>query len=138
MDHLPDFLSHHWLLAGCMAVLILLWFVLERLGRGTVFSPQALTQLVNHAEGVIIDIRNAQDFSKGHIAQSINIPFSDLAGRLTQLARYGHRPMIVVCQTGATASSATQMLKQAGHAQVGKLDGGIQRWRQDGLPLIQD
>ncbi len=137
MEHLPDFILNHLVLVSLLVLLIISWLGIDRASKGASVSPFELSQSVNQDTAVVLDIRSASDFHKGHIAQSINIPFGELKDRLHQLDKYAGKSMIIVCQSGVTAIPATQLLKQSGYRQVSKLEGGINRWRQDNLPLIQ-
>ena len=45
------------------------------------------------------------------------------------------KPVLVCCNTGATANKAVAALRKAGRDQVFNLAGGLQAWRQAGLPV---
>ncbi len=136
MEHLPEFIANHWLLSSLFMVLIFAWFLLERVRAVSTITAQELTQQVNHADAVVLDLRPSADFSRGHIAQSINVPYNELTQGLTSLQKYTGHPLILVCNTGVTAGPAGLMLRNAGFTQVTRLEGGITRWKQDGLPLV--
>jgi Rhodanese-related sulfurtransferase len=54
-----------------------------------------------------------------------------------QLAPARSLPVVLVCKTGMTATGAAKRLVKAGFEKVYVLDGGIEAWRQAGLPLVK-
>lgn len=64
-------------------------------------------------EPVIIDVRNAPEFEKGHAKGSINIPFPEMEKRLGEIKKI-KEPIIVVCGGGTRNGKAHDLLKQHG------------------------
>lgn len=91
------------------------------------------TQLVNQQHGVFVDVRSADDYAKGHIAQARSLPLADLEARASSLPK--NKPIIVVCANGRGAGKAAAQLKAKGFEKVHTLNGGVQAWQQAGLPL---
>jgi rhodanese-related sulfurtransferase len=100
-------------------------------------TPQQLSDLVNKQEGTVLDVRDHNEFRKGHIIGAVNIPFNDLEKRITELADKKNKPVIVVCKIGQTASSAGKQLTAQGFESVYKLAGGISEWTAANLPLVK-
>jgi rhodanese-related sulfurtransferase len=113
----------------------LLWPVLTQRGkRGT---PQDITMLINRGKTTILDVRDAKEYAEGHLADAKNIPLAELDTRIAELDKFKSRSLIVVCKSGARASSAAAKLAKAGFADVINLDGGIAAWQKAGLPLAK-
>jgi rhodanese-related sulfurtransferase len=127
------FMQNHPILFGVMAVLIVLFFVLENRRSGHKISPQSLGVLVNRDNAMLIDLRDPKDFREGHISGSRNIPFSRLKEHVEEL-REVNRPIVMICQMGQVAGTAVQ---QVGGVNKHRLDGGILNWKSQGLPLIK-
>lgn len=104
---------------------------------GPKVSTHEATRLINQSNAVVLDIRDKADFKAGHLVDSINIPSSQVAERLSDLEKHKSDPIIVVCKSGQTASGASKTLKDNGFAQVYRLSGGIMEWTNNNLPLVK-
>ena len=84
---------------------------------------------------LILDVRGPDEFTGplGHIAGAINLPLNDLPERLSELVRKDG-PVVVVCKTDRRSSIAADQLRKAGVADVSVLRGGMESWRELGLP----
>ena len=100
-------------------------------------STQMLTNLVNREDGVIVDIRGANDFNKGHIHGALNIPLSKIKESTKSLEKYRNKPIIMVCANGISVSAACSILAKAGMERVCKLQGGMSSWTGDKLPVVK-
>jgi rhodanese-related sulfurtransferase len=131
-------LNNIWLvLIAVTSGLMLVWpMVTQRAGGLSVSTLQA-TQLINHRDALVLDVRSADDFARGHILNARNIPAKQLGERLADLEKFRARPIIVSCQTGASATASCSLLKKAGFTEVRLLAGGISAWEQAGLPVTK-
>ncbi len=77
----------------------------------------------------VIDVRTAQEFDAGHIPGAAFIPLFAVPMRMSELNR--HRPVYVVCESGARGFQASQYLNEHGY-EVYNLDGGMGAWRAAG------
>ncbi|MDP0589091.1 MAG: rhodanese-like domain-containing protein [Candidatus Endonucleobacter bathymodioli] len=137
MEHIFEFVANHPLLVGGLVSLICLLVYYEmRKGLPSVTSQQ-LTQLVNQSDAVVIDVRENNEFHKGHIVNAVNIPFSTLKDRMPELGKHKERPVIIVDAMGQHGGMAGKILKEAGLTQVMKLKGGVGSWKADTLPLVK-
>jgi rhodanese-related sulfurtransferase len=99
--------------------------------------PAELTALVNRDNALVVDLRPAGDFEKGHIPGSKNVQMAQFDPENKQLAAARALPVVLVCKTGQTAGDAAKRLKKAGFERVHVLDGGIAAWQQADLPLAK-
>lgn len=133
MQRFLEFLQAHPILFTILAVLVVLFLVLESRRSGGKVSPQSLGIMVNRDKAVLIDLRDSKDFREGHISGSRNIPFSQLKNHVAELQALG-KPIVMICNMGQVAGSAVQTI---GGTQMYRLDGGIMNWKSNGLPLIK-
>jgi thiosulfate/3-mercaptopyruvate sulfurtransferase len=120
------------------------------------FSHQEVNQLRNNNSVVIIDIRDSEDYSRGHIPGAVNIPqlfttlsmttpegLNELEKTLTPLfSKAGiSRDKTVIfyeddldSRFGGSCRGYFQ-LTLLGHSNAGILDGGLNQWKADGYPL---
>lgn len=114
---------------------MLLWPVVRRGAGGASVTTLEATQLINRQDALILDVRNAEEFQKGHILNARNIPLSQLDARQGDIARYKEKPVIVACESGSRSGTAAAVLRKQGFARVFSLSGGIAAWQQAGLPV---
>ncbi len=100
-------------------------------------GPAEVTALINHGNALLVDVRGASDFEKGHIAGSKNVQMTQFDPENKQLAPAKTLPVVMVCRVGQTASFAARRLRKAGFTDVAVLEGGIQAWQAADLPLVK-
>jgi rhodanese-related sulfurtransferase len=103
-------------------------------GKGTHTTLQA-TQLINQKDAVIVDIRDQGEYAAGHIMNAKSIPAKVFADRKNDLEKLKSAPIIVSCDTGQRAGTAAQKLREMGFNEVYVLTGGLNAWREAGLPV---
>jgi rhodanese-related sulfurtransferase len=93
------------------------------------------TRLEQDASLLVLDVRGPDEFTGplGHIREAKNMPLNELPAHLPDLVR-DDRPVVVVSKTDRRSSMAAQQLRQTGMADVSILRGGMDRWREIGLP----
>lgn len=138
MDNYLQFASNHPLLVGALLVsfFVLVFSELRRKSRGlTSVEPQTAVGLIN-ADAVVIDLRSAEAFARGHIVNAKNIPFDELDANMEKITKLATKPILTVCDAGMTSARAVDALKKAGIESVYGLKGGIAAWTQANLPLV--
>jgi rhodanese-related sulfurtransferase len=84
---------------------------------------------------LLLDARTPAEFEKVHIEGSVLHPLSQLdAAQVAKLAA-GKDQCILVCRSGNRARQAAEKLKTSGLAALCILDGGVQAWEAEGVPL---
>ena len=100
-------------------------------------SPKSAQELVEKDQNVkLLDVRSALEYSDSHIKGSVNIPIDMLTSRLKELNESGNS-YIVLCRTGNRSPMAADMLIQSGISSVKVMEGGVERWRKERLPIIK-
>jgi len=138
MEQLFDFVSEHWILSSLWLVVFFLLvsdLVKKRFSTVRPLKPQEATIAVNRG-GIFLDTRDAEEFAKGHIHGSKNVPLAKIrAGETKTLDKYKDAPIVTVCNYGNTARSAAAALEKAGFTKVSVLQGGLQAWQSANLPI---
>lgn len=82
----------------------------------------------------ILDVRPEREFNRGHIANSISIPFDQLARRLKELPK--RNEIIAYCRGPfcVYADDAVSLLNKAGY-KAKRLEEGYPDWAVMGLPV---
>ena len=138
MDRYLEFASNHPILVSALlfSFLILVFSELRRKARGiTNVEPQDAVKLIN-ADAVVIDVRSAEAFARGHIVNARNIPLDELDANDEKIAKLASKPILAVCDAGITSNRAVDTLRKAGMESVYGLKGGITAWTQANLPLV--
>lgn len=129
-------IQNSWLIALAVGSgLMLVWPLLTK-GGGTRVNVQQATLLINQRKAVLVDIRDDDMVNNtGMVPNAKRVAIKDLKDKADTLAKTKETPIIVVCQTGARAGAAATVLKAAGYTEVCVLDGGVNAWKEAGLPV---
>lgn len=98
----------------------------------TEIQPREAQSLLASGEAVALDVREAQEWHHGHIADALHIPLGQLGTRLHELPA-GTR-IVAVCRSGARSGAVIEPLTRLGF-DVLNLSGGLLSWHAHGLPL---
>lgn len=134
------FIQTHWALSVlCFSIVILLTIVefIRSKQNATKISPLQTTQLINHKNAVIIDIRSSDIFKSGHIMGAHSIPLNEFDSKYKKIDKLKKHPLIIVCDNGVDSSRAAQKLTKH-NIQPLILAGGIRAWRSAEMPLVKD
>lgn len=78
-----------------------------------IFGAGADYKALITAGAIIIDVRSPQEFDRGHIKGSKNIPVNMIQREVNSIKKL-NKPVITVCQSGARSGMAKSVLKAAG------------------------
>jgi rhodanese-related sulfurtransferase len=81
----------------------------------------------------ILDVREDDEWSAGHIETAQHIPLVEVPGRLAELPT--DQPVYVVCRGGGRSSRATAFLTENGVDAV-NVAGGMKSWHAGGRPMV--
>lgn len=114
---------------------MLMWPIIMKRTAGASVDTLGATRLINDTQALIVDVRAPGEFEAGHLPGARNIPLAELDSRAGELPQ--GRPVIVCCNSGMTSAKASAALRKAGRQEVFNLDGGLNAWRQAGLPVVK-
>ncbi len=70
----------------------------------------------------IIDVRTVEEFNKGHLTNSINIPITELPFKYLKLLN-DKKTYYIICQGGMRSANACMFLRKYGYNVVNVLGG---------------
>ena len=137
---IEKFIIDQWMMIAVAVTsgLMLIWPMLAgiRKASGSLTTLQA-TQLINQKDAVVVDIRDQGEYAAGHIMNAKSIPAKVFADRKAELEKLKSVPIILSCDTGQRAGPAAQKLREMGFTEVFVLQGGLNAWREAGLPVTK-
>ncbi len=72
---------------------------------------------------VWIDVRSAEEYSEDHIADTPNIPHTEIAARIDDLDLSKSTPIKLYCRSGVRAGLALTALEELGYTNVENVGG---------------
>ena len=113
-------------------------FVATAAGPATI-EPKALNDRIAWADRslLVLDVRTPEEFAAGHLPGAINIPHTELAARVAELAGARDRDIVVYCRTGKRAGEALGVLEQSGFKRLLHLEGDYTRWSEEKRPVVK-
>jgi rhodanese-related sulfurtransferase len=97
-------------------------------------GPVELHRMLKSGENInVIDVRESEDFAKGHIQGAINLPKSEWSS-LNGLSK--DKTNVVYCYTAVCHLGAAACLEFASKGfPVMELDGGFDEWKENDLEV---
>ncbi|WP_040933693.1 rhodanese-like domain-containing protein [Coxiella burnetii] len=141
MEQLSEFIARHWLLVAAFIVALMALLIVEARSKGLSgkyrLTPQHAIRLINSEKAVIVDIRDANAYSKGHITNAINIPATELDKHPQRLEQYKQQPIILVCAMGQKSGPLRNKLHKKGYEKVYLMIGGMNAWNSANMPIVK-
>ena len=140
MEQFVEFAGNHPELFVALGVVVglLVWNLLASQISGIkALLPHEATFLINREDAIILDVREENEYTQGHILNSIHIPLSALVSKISRVEKYRNRPIIASCMSGNRSGKACSLLKKNGFEKIHNLKGGIIAWQNANLPLTK-
>lgn len=80
---------------------------------------------------LLLDVREREEYDEERIPGSQLLPLSELMARSDELPQ--DREIVAQCRSGKRSAQATDFLRAQG-LEVTNMEGGILRWKAEGLP----
>ena len=81
---------------------------------------------------VFVDVRTPEEYKSGHIPGAVNIPVSEIKGRMNEVPK--DKQVYVYCHSGKRAAKASAILAKAGFS-VENIPESMQGWKAAGYPI---
>ncbi|MGP0580425.1 rhodanese-like domain-containing protein [Paenibacillus peoriae] len=89
-------------------------------------TPQEVAARLNSGEKLyILDVREPEEWTDGHVAGAIHIPLGLLSERMPELDL--SQELIVICRSGNRSGLACELLSEKGFNVV-NMAGGLNNW----------
>jgi len=139
MERIPEFIGNHLFLVSLLVAItsLLLWNIFAGAIGVIQVIPAEVTRLINHEDADVLDIRNVEEFEKGHIINAVNLDATTLVDKEKELEKYKEKPTIICCGQGQESIRVARSLKMKGFEKLYCLKGGITAWQNANLPLTK-
>lgn len=107
---------------------------LDKIG-DTITGRQLLNLIESGQPPLILDVRTAREYKRGHVPGAINIHFRSDFGQYPVLMDKPEQPVVVYCAYGPRAMWAEKKLKEAGMTRLISLKRHFAGWSRDKLPI---
>jgi molybdopterin/thiamine biosynthesis adenylyltransferase/rhodanese-related sulfurtransferase len=81
---------------------------------------------------LMLDVREPDEYEQGAVPGSVHIPRGHLESQIEGRATDRNRPIIVICASGVRSAFAAKTLGDLGYGDVVSLEGGFNRWKDEG------
>jgi len=102
-------------------------------------SPTEAKKMIEDLEGLqLVDVRTPQEFAQGALPDSRLVPYNswytkDFLQKMESFDR--SKPLLLVCAVGGRSFAAAGLLMKNGFGDVYNLNGGLQAWAMQRIPL---
>ena len=101
-------------------------------------DPKGFAALIDDPTVVILDVRTAEEFKDGHIANALNIDVNQKNFvKKAKATLPKDKTIAVYCRSGRRSANAAELLAKKGYKRA-NLYGGILAWIENGKPVVQD
>jgi molybdopterin/thiamine biosynthesis adenylyltransferase/rhodanese-related sulfurtransferase len=84
---------------------------------------------------LLIDVRETDEREAGSPQGAVGVSRGLLELRIAELAPSPERTLLLVCGSGTRSLFAAEALRALGYSDARSVRGGVQRWREAGLPM---
>lgn len=96
------------------------------------YTVDGLHEKLKEKDLFVLDVREKEEYARGHIPGAANIYVGDLEKRLAEVP--SNRHVVSVCSTGNRSGLGASILARGGFKNVYNLIGGMTAWKERGYP----
>jgi rhodanese-related sulfurtransferase len=96
-------------------------------------GSKALSEALKSEEILLLDVRTSIEFVENAIENSVHIVLSDLTGSENILNEA--KQIVIICKAGVRACKGFDKLSPENQIKAKVLDGGIDEWIKNNLPV---
>lgn len=125
-----------FIIAAMLSGGMLLWPVVARNSVRDI-DPKRAIRLINYEDALVLDVRDDSEYAGGHPPNAKHIPAEKIEDRWQELEKFKDKPVVIIFTPGLRVGRAGTVLRKNGFKQVFNLNGGIDTWRRENLPLVK-
>lgn len=125
-----------FIIAAMLSGGMLLWPVVARNSVRDI-DPKRAIRLINYEDALVLDVRDDSEYAGGHPPNAKHIPAEKIEDRWQELEKFKDKPVVIIFTPGLRVGRAGAVLRKNGFKLVFNLNGGIDTWRRENLPLVK-
>lgn len=140
MQELNTFIGNHLQLSLVIIVLLMLLVIVELLRNKKKrhgVEPQQAIFMMNHENGLVIDLRPTEAYRDGHIIEALSMSANEIKENPKKIEKFKNRPLIIVCHGGVESEKIAAQLRKQGYNAF-SLTGGMRAWNDAQMPMIKE
>jgi rhodanese-related sulfurtransferase len=98
-------------------------------------AKQLHSLLDREGKVLILDVRTAQEYARGHVPEAVNIPIDALGHKIKQMQVSKTTTIVTMCDHGGRSSRAAMELQKMGYHATSFCR--IDSWRKDGYKITK-
>lgn len=98
-------------------------------------SPEAARDIIARGEVDVIDVRDVDEWTAGHIPDARLVPLDELRADPERALR--RDSILFVCAKGMRSVTAAKLAERLGFSKVFSLEGGTAAWSRAGFPMVK-
>jgi molybdopterin/thiamine biosynthesis adenylyltransferase len=101
-------------------------------------DPARAQREIERDGALLVDVREPHEWDEAHLAGAKLAPLATVTDRIAELAPDRSQRVVLMCRVGNRSARAADTLRsELGYENVASLAGGIEAWRDAGLPVIE-
>lgn len=136
---LIQFISQNKILCICCIIFIITYICFEYLQKQSYKKYISITNAIylhNKNQGIFIDVRKKNEYNKKRILNAIHFDIATFSIDNKLLKTYKKYSIIIYCKNSKKYSQkAYKLLKQLGYNKIYILQGGINQWQAENIPI---
>ena len=98
----------------------------------------AKSDMLMPPEAVLIDVRSVEEFKTGYIQGAVNIPHTEIAEKISGVAKDKSTPLYLYCRSGRRVGIAMEELSKLGYTKMVNLGGAEEASQKLNRPLVTE
>jgi molybdopterin/thiamine biosynthesis adenylyltransferase/rhodanese-related sulfurtransferase len=101
-------------------------------------DPARAQEQIERDGAVLVDVREPHEWDEAHLAGAKLAPMATVTERIAELAPDRSQRVLLLCRVGnRSARAADTLTGELGYENVASIAGGIEAWRDAGLPVVE-
>ena len=90
------------------------------------------------AGAVLLDVRSVEEFKTGYLPGAVNIPHTEIAEKISGVAKDKSTPLYLYCRSGRRVGIAMEELSKLGYTKMVNLGGAEEASQKLNRPLVTE
>jgi len=132
-----EFVIQNWYLFAALVVILGLLAAEPLLKQASGVKSVSVLEMpqLTREKSIVVDVSDPADYKKAHIPDAVNMPAKSLSNDLKQIEKHKNKNVILVCRMGNKAQSVAKQLIRNGFEKVYVVNGGMNAWEKENLPV---